>query len=137
MRGRRWPGLDGDRRLRHEKRSKKEEKRLAEVEKNLQFIANDAKIKESSGLPKRISEPDTTIQHTVDVSLPKIRGVVPKGTSAVDVYTMAGNGTSTPIRDLKRLSRSTQNMVTRAAGKRSLERLSQSIIIMWFTGMKT
>ena len=43
------------------------------------------------------------IPHTVAVNLPKIQGVVPKGAATVEVYTMAGDGTSTPIRDLKRL----------------------------------
>lgn len=72
-------------------------------EKNLQFIENDAKIKKTSGLPSKIKEADTAISHTVDVNLPKLSGVVPKGSTATDVYTMAGGGTSTPIRDLKRL----------------------------------
>lgn len=72
-------------------------------ERNLQFIENDATIKAESTLPKKIQEADTLIPHTVNVSLPKIQGVVPKGTTAVDVYTMAGSGTSTPIRDLRRL----------------------------------
>ena len=72
-------------------------------EKNLQFIRDDATIKASSNLPKTLQEADTVIPHTVNVDLPKIHGIVPKGTAAVEVYTMAGSGTSTPIRDLKRL----------------------------------
>ena len=72
-------------------------------EKNLQFIEQDATMKASSGLPKKITKPDTEIAHTVNVDLPLIQGVVPKGAIATDVYTMAGKGTSTPIRDLRRL----------------------------------
>ena len=82
-------------------RRKEEEKQ--KHEENLRFIERDAIIKQSSGLPKKISEPDTIIAHTVDVDLPKIKGVVPQGSKAIDVYTMAGEGTSTPIRDLRRL----------------------------------
>ena len=72
-------------------------------EENLQFIANDAKIKAGSGLPKKYKEPDTMLQHTVEVVTNAINGVVPVGAELTDVYTMAGNGTSTPIRDLRRL----------------------------------
>lgn len=72
-------------------------------ERNLQFIYNDATIKAESSLPKRVEETDTVIPCTVNVNLPKIQGVVPKGAIATDVYTMAGDGTSTPIRDLRRL----------------------------------
>lgn len=79
------------------------EKTAESNEKNLQFINNDATIKAESGLPKKLQEADTVIPHTVTVNLPKIQGVVPKGATAVEVYTMAGDGTSTPIRDLKRL----------------------------------
>lgn len=71
--------------------------------KNIQFIKSDSSAKTTSGLPKRIDLPDEKIQHTVAVNLPKLHGVVPEGSSATDVYVMAGNGTSTPIRDLKRL----------------------------------
>lgn len=72
-------------------------------EKNLQFIRNDLTIKAESALPPKAKEADTVIPHTVNVDLPKIKGVVPKGSTAVEVYTMAGDGTSTPIRDLRRL----------------------------------
>lgn len=72
-------------------------------ERNLQFIRDDATIKANSGLPAKINNPDTRIAHTVDVDLPKIKGVVPKMSEATEVYTMAGAGTSTPIRDLRRL----------------------------------
>lgn len=79
------------------------EKAADNYEKNLQFIENDSTIKAESGLPQKLQEADTTIPHTINVNLPKIQGVVPQGTTAVEVYTMAGAGTSTPIRDLRRL----------------------------------
>ena len=85
------------------KQAREAEKAAESYEKNLQFIKNDATIKAESGLPKKLQEADTAIPHTVTVNLPKIQGVVPKGATAVEVYTMAGDGTSTPIRDLKRL----------------------------------
>ena len=85
------------------KQAREAEKAAESYEKNLQFIKNDATIKAESGLPKKLQEADTVIPHTVTVNLPKIQGVVPKGATAVEVYTMAGDGTSTPIRDLKRL----------------------------------
>lgn len=85
------------------KQAREAEKTAESYEKNLQFINNDATIKAESGLPKKLQEADTVVPHTVAVNLPKIQGVVPKGAAAVEVYTMAGDGTSTPIRDLKRL----------------------------------
>lgn len=75
----------------------------ANRERNLKFVRDDATIKASSNLPKKVQEPDSPIPHTVNVDLPKIKGIVPKGSTAVEVYTMAGAGTSTPIRDLQRL----------------------------------
>ncbi len=85
------------------KQAREAEKAAESYEKNLQFINNDATIKAESGLPKKLQEADTVVPHTVAVNLPKIQGVVPKGAAAVEVYTMAGDGTNTPIRDLKRL----------------------------------
>ncbi len=82
---------------------KKAKKERLRREENLRFIRDDAKIKAKSGLPAKIQEENARIAHTVNVELPKIKGVVPKKAEAVDVYTMAGSGTSTPIRDLKRL----------------------------------
>ena len=73
------------------------------VSQNLLFIKNDKTQKESSGLPPRFTLPDTQIPHTVNVDLGKLQGVVPKGANATDVYVMAGKGTSTHIRDLRRL----------------------------------
>ena len=95
-------------RLQHERMEmsgfgSKQAREAENYERNLQFINNDATIKAESGLPKKLQEADTVISHTVAVNLPKIQGVVPKGAAAVEVYTMAGDGTSTPIRDLKRL----------------------------------
>lgn len=71
---------------------------------NLIFIAEDAKLKAASGLPKVLLDlPNETVKATVDVDLPIIRGVVPKGATAESITVLAGDGTSTPIRDLKRL----------------------------------
>ncbi len=67
------------------------------------FILNDAANKAASGLPKKRTIPDVTIQHTVEVNIGKIQGVVPVNSTGTDAYVMAGNGTSTPIRDLRRL----------------------------------
>ena len=61
------------------------------------------RFSETAGLRMQHERMETVIPHTVTVNLPKIQGVVPKGAAAVEVYTMAGDGTSTPIRDLKRL----------------------------------
>lgn len=78
--------------------------------KNLNYIKNDAILKAESNLPKKRTDlPDEILQHTVNISLeatsklPKMESVVPKGTTLTNVYVMAGDGTSTPIRDLKRL----------------------------------
>ena len=71
--------------------------------RDLHFIKNDAIIKANSGLPKRISIPDEILKATAEVDLPNIHGVVPKGSIVSEAYVMAGSGTSTPIRDLKRL----------------------------------
>lgn len=82
----------------------RQEKSAASAYQNFEFIENDAVQKAASGLPAKLAGlPNEEIAHTVNVSLPKISGVVPKGATATDVYIMAGSGTSTPIRDLKRL----------------------------------
>ena len=72
-------------------------------ERNWMFIENDAAAKAASSLPKRRTISDVEIQHTVEVDISKIHGVVPAGSTGTSAYVMAGNGTSTPIRDLKRL----------------------------------
>ena len=80
-------------------------------EKNLNFIQQDATIKASSGLPKkREGLPDEKLKHTVKVDvLPKKPGdfefhaVTPKDADLKKVEVMAGYGTSSPIRDLRRL----------------------------------
>ena len=77
--------------------------KAAAASRNLKIIAEDGKMKAASGLPKRTNLPDAKIPHTVAVDLPNLHGVVPRGASATEVYAMAGSGTSTPIRDLKRL----------------------------------
>lgn len=73
------------------------------AERNRAFILNDAATKAASSLPKKRTIPDVEIQHTLDVNIGKLQGVVPSGTTGTDAYVMAGNGTSTPIRDLRRL----------------------------------
>ena len=78
-------------------------KQAAILERNLLFIRNDAKIKQTSGLDKKLSLPDEIIKATVPVDLPSLKGIVPKGSMATNVYAMAGDGTCTPIRDLRRL----------------------------------
>jgi hypothetical protein len=79
------------------------EKKNKENKKHLDFIENDGIIKSSSKLPKKVNLPDEVLKVTVNVDLPIIHGVVPKGAVLTNVYVMAGNKTSTPIRDLKRL----------------------------------
>lgn len=71
--------------------------------KNLQLIQNDAILKKRSILPKKVQIPDEKIKQTVDVSIGRVQGIVPKGAYATNVYIMAGRGTSVPIRDLNRL----------------------------------
>lgn len=83
--------------------TKQQAKEATEIQNALQFIQNDGIIKASSGLPKRVSLPDEVLKATADVEFDNLHGVVPKGSSLSEVYVMAGNGTSTPIRDLKRL----------------------------------
>lgn len=73
------------------------------AQRNQDFIRNDAAAKAASGLPKKVTIPDITIRHTVEVNIGNIQGVVPSGSTGTDAYVMAGNGTSTPIRDLHRL----------------------------------
>lgn len=83
--------------------TKQQTKEATKIQDALQFIQNDGIIKASSELPKRISLPDETLKATAEVEFDNLHGVVPKGSSLSEVYAMAGNGTSTPIRDLKRL----------------------------------
>nr|DAI35515.1 MAG TPA: minor capsid protein [Caudoviricetes sp.] len=78
-------------------------RKATKANENLLFIQNDAIIKASSGLPKRVSLPDEVLKATAEVDLPNIHGVVPTGSTVSEVYVMAGTGTSIPIRDLKRL----------------------------------
>ena len=69
----------------------------------MQSIQNDGIIKAESGLPKCVSLPDEVLKAAAEVEFDNLHGIVPKGSGLSDVYVMAGNGTSTPIRDLKRL----------------------------------
>lgn len=84
--------------------SRQNEKDANQAAKRLKNIEQDAIIKTESGNPKRVQVPDEVLKSTVNVDIPNIQGVVPKGTSLTDVYIMAGEKTSVPIRDLQRLS---------------------------------
>lgn len=91
--------------------SKKAETEALVRKKALQFIRDDATIKENSGLPKKlVNMPDERLRHTVNVDIDKtpanpfeFHAVAPKGADMKSIEVMAGAGTSTPIRDLKRL----------------------------------
>jgi hypothetical protein len=71
--------------------------------KAIEFIRKDAIIKTNSGLPKKINVPDEPLKVTINVDFPVLRGVVPKGAILTKVHVIAGEGTSVPIRDLRRL----------------------------------
>ena len=71
--------------------------------KVFQSIENNAIIKQTSGNPKKVFLPDEPLKATVNVDTPLIQGVVPKGSMLINVYVLAGEGTSVPIRDLRRL----------------------------------
>lgn len=80
-------------------------------EKSLQFIDNDVTIKATSGLPKKLEGlPIEKLSHTVNVNIDKsdkfpngFYAVAPKDATLQKIEVMAGGGTSTPIRDLRRL----------------------------------
>ena len=69
----------------------------------LKSMEKDAILKAKSGLPKVLKVADTVVPRTMDVSLPNLSGVVPKGSTLSSVRVLAGDGTSVPIRDWKRL----------------------------------
>lgn len=92
------------------------ERKAQEVEElrykaNLQYIKDDATIKANSGLPKKlVNLPDEKLQHTVNVNIEpaspgafQFHAVAPQGADMSKIEVMAGAGTSTPIRDLRRL----------------------------------
>lgn len=91
--------------------SKKAEAAALAREKALQFIQDDAIIKAKSGMPKKLVDmPDERLRHTINVDIDKtpanqfeFHAVAPKGADMKSIEVMAGAGTSTPIRDLKRL----------------------------------
>lgn len=80
-------------------------------QKNLQFIKDDATIKASSGLPKKLENlPDEKLRHTVNVNIEpsspgafEFHAVAPMGAEMTQIEVQAGKGTSSPIRDLRRL----------------------------------
>ena len=55
-------------------------------------------------LPKKLKQNDEQTQNTIEVDLPIIHGVVPKGATIQNVYVIAGEGVRQPIRDIKRLT---------------------------------
>ena len=71
--------------------------------KVLKSMTNDAILKANSGLPKVVKMPDTAMRQTLDISLPILNGVIPKGATLTDVRIIAGLDTSVPVKDLKRL----------------------------------
>lgn len=91
----------------------KAEKAARELQhqKNLQFIKNDATMKASSGLPKKLENlPDEKLQHTVNVNIEpsspgafEFHAVAPRGAEMTQIEVQAGKGTCSPIRDLPRL----------------------------------
>ena len=74
-----------------------------EEDENLKFIENDAKLKAESGLPKKIPLDNEYLPYTLGPVGEEFKGVVPYGVELTNVYIMAGEGTSTPLRDVKRL----------------------------------
>ena len=80
-------------------------------EKNLRFIENDAKIKAQSGLPKKlVGLPDEKLKHPVKIDISpqkpgdfEFHAIAPKAADLTEVEIMAGEGTSTPLRDVRRL----------------------------------
>lgn len=80
-------------------------------QKNLQFIKDDATIKASSGLPKKLENlPTEKLQYTVNVNIEpsspgafEFHAVAPRGSDMTQIEVQAGKGTCTPIRDLRRL----------------------------------
>lgn len=84
--------------------TKEEQKKQEAQKRNLTYIANDAKIKQESRLPKVLrGMSDERLKATTEVDSDHIRGIIPKGSEVKHVVVMAGMGTSTPIRALKRL----------------------------------
>lgn len=71
--------------------------------KILQSMAEDAILKTTSSLPKKLSLPDVLISETVQKSYPTFVATIPAGAMATNVYAMAGSGTSNVLNDWKRL----------------------------------
>ncbi len=73
------------------------------IDKKLQIAKEDAIIRPKSGLPKKLSLPNEVTKFTLNVDSPTQHGIVPKESTLHGVTVIAGDGTSTPIRDLPRL----------------------------------
>ena len=90
---------------------KKREEAEKQHRRNLQFIADDAKIKATSRLPKKLENlPNEILQHTVNVNIEpaspgafQFHAVAPMGSELTKIEVQAGAGTCVPIRDLRRL----------------------------------
>lgn len=80
------------------------------IDKKLQIVKEDAIIRAKSGLPKKVSLPDEVTKFTLNVEAPLLHGVIPKGSTLRGVTVIAGDGTSTPIRDLPRLAATYPNI---------------------------
>ena len=68
-----------------------------------QSMRDDAIIKAQAKLPKKVEVPDRRLSSSVEVNLPNLHGIVPRGASLQDVHVIAGKGTAMEIRDWKRL----------------------------------
>lgn len=78
----------------------------AQQQKKLQKAAESGIIKTDDKLPKVLKGlPDEKTKAIAEVVLPNIHGVIPKGADIRSVVVMAGKGTSTTLRDTRRLSK--------------------------------
>lgn len=68
-----------------------------------QAMQKDAIMKKTNGLPKKLEVDNRSLGHTLEVTLPGLSGIVPKGAEVGDVRVIAGMGTAVELRDWKRL----------------------------------
>ncbi len=72
--------------------------------KILRKMEADAIMKAQSSLPKKLALPDCELQETIGgLEQFGITGIVPKGATLTDVYSMAGPGTKNQVNDWRRL----------------------------------
>lgn len=107
--------------------------RHIKIDEHLTFIENQSIIKSKSWLPKKIDLPDEKIKQTVEVNFDFLHGVVPQSSDATKVYIMAGEGTSVPIRDVKRLY-STYNKSPQGWQKKSADVYAENYkyVVHWY-----